>query len=631
VTGSERSAEGGSTAGSASAKRPIEVELKYRLKNLAAGERYLGAHEIAGLRASSPTRTTQLEDRYVDTADGALARSGFAARLRVSPSGTLLTVKSTNRRNGGGAHRREELEGPADRTAGPRDWPASDARSLILEMCGDAPLVELVTIRQLRRRRELRAADSLFELSIDEVDVVARSQVVDRFAELELELVHGDEARLSAVAEILERDSGLENVAVSKLETALAAVKAHVRRHGPLPEVTDGGGAGRSGRGNGHREIAAADSERPGAAVEERPEADAEASPARGPDQEAESPTTAPAKPRPARPAKSRTTRAASTPPEPQPLAVGKTPGVFADDSIAEAGRKVLRFHFARMLAREAGTRDGKDSEDLHAMRVATRRMRAAWRVFGDGFRRGRTRRYRRQLRSVAARLGAVRDLDVLLEAAEAYRADQSTTEQRAVEPLLGAWRGFREDARILLLHELDSEEYARFVEDFRVFVVTEGAASQDVPATQAHRIRDSAPSRIWSAYEGVRAYEPVLRWADVETLHDLRIAAKWLRYTIEFVREAIGPESSELVSRVVALQDHLGLLHDADVGASMARNFLVERSGGLSSVESEAIGRYLVSRERELARLKRTVGSPWRGVASLAYRRRLGRAVAGL
>jgi CHAD domain-containing protein len=605
--------------GSGPATRPIEVELKYRLKNIAAGERYLGAHEVAGLRASSPTRTTQLEDRYVDTADGALARAGFAARLRMSPAGTLLTVKSTNRRNGGATHRREELEGPADRTAGPRDWPPSDARSLILEMCGDAPLVELVTIRQLRRRRELRAADDLFELSLDEVDVVARSQIVERFSELEIELVQGDEARLTAVAEVLDKDPGLDNVDISKLETALAAVKAHVRRHGPLPEVAESGSRDRSRRTNGHGRVEVA---APAAEPESPPDAAGVA--------EAPVPAATPRRPRAAK-ASSKRRAAAHPPSEPQPLAIGKTPGVLAEDSIAEAGRKVLRFHFARMLAREAGTRDGDDAEDLHTMRVATRRMRAAWRVFGDGFRPGRTRRYRRQLRSVAARLGAVRDLDVLLEAADAYRADQSATEQRAVEPLLGAWRGFREDARILLLHELDSDDYARFVEDFRVFVVTEGAASRDVSSTQAHRIRDTAPSRIWAAYEGVRAYEAVLRWADVETLHDLRIAAKWLRYTMEFVREALGPETNDLVARVVALQDHLGMLHDADVGASMARNFLVDRAGNLSGVESEAIGRYLVSRERELVRLKRSVGTPWRGVASLAFRRRLGRAVAGL
>jgi hypothetical protein len=62
-----------------------------------------------------------------------------------------------------------------------------------------------------------------------------------------------------------------------------------------------------------------------------------------------------------------------------------------------------------------------------------------------------------------------------------------------------------------------------------------------------------------------------------------------------------------------------------------MARTFLVEQAGGLSGSESAAIGRYLVSREREVARLRRTVGGPWRGVAGIGFRRTLGRTVAGL
>ena len=140
---------------------------------------------------------------------------------------------------------------------------------------------------------------------------------------------------------------------------------------------------------------------------------------------------------------------------------------MLADDPLAEAGRKVLRFHLARMIAREPGTRDGTDLEELHAMRVATRRQRAAWRVFGDAFRADRTKRHRRHLREVAARLGAVRDLDVLLEAADAYRAELSPTEQRALEPLLAAWRVHREDARRLLVRELDSVGYRRWLDDY--------------------------------------------------------------------------------------------------------------------------------------------------------------------
>ncbi len=290
-----------------------------------------------------------------------------------------------------------------------------------------------------------------------------------------------------------------------------------------------------------------------------------------------------------------------------------------------------MRFHLARMLDYEAGTRSGAVAEDLHKMRVATRRQRAAWRVFGSSFRPGRTKRYRNGLREVAGRLGAVRDLDVQLEAADAYRADLPVAEQRALEPLLAAWRAHRDDARVLLIRELDSDGHRRWIDDYRDFVRTEGALVLPVGPVEPHRVRDTAPSRIWAAYEQVRGYEPVLRWADVETLHDLRIAGKWLRYSLEFVREALGPGSDPLIARVTALQDHLGLMNDASVTASLARTFLVEHAGDLSPLESAAIGRYLVNREREVARLRRTIGPTWRGVAGPVFRRGLGRVVAGL
>lgn len=545
-----------------------EVELKYRVADLAAAERLLAADHIGPFALGTRTRTVQLEDRYVDTADGALADAGFAVRLRRRGDETTVSVKSlVPQEAAGGAVRRVELEGPADRVAPALDWPASDARSLVIEHAGDAPLVELVTIRQLRRVRQLRTADARVDLSLDEVDVVARGRVVDRFVELEAELTRGDEAVLGALADALAREPWLRRADLSKLEAAMASI------------------------GSDEPPLALPAGERV----------------AMGP---------APG---------------ASTAGEPTALSVGKTPGVTGDDHVAEAGRKVLRFHLARMLDYEPGTRSGLDPEDVHKMRVATRRQRAAWRIFGGAFRANRTRRFRRELREVAARLGAVRDLDVQLEAADAYRHDLPMVEQRALEPLLAEWRRHREDARLLLLRELDSDGYRRWLDDYRDFVRAEGTLVTPVGPVEPHRVRDTAPSRIWAAYEGVRGYEAVLRWADVETLHDLRIAAKWLRYALEFVREALGPESAVLIARVTALQDHLGLMHDADVTASMARTFLVEHAGDLSALESAAIGRYLVDREREVARLRRTIGPVWRGVAGLRFRRGLGRVVAGL
>jgi CHAD domain-containing protein len=550
-----------------------EVELKYRVNDPATGERLLAADQLGGLQATGGrARAFQLEDRYVDTRDGALAQAGFAVRLRQRGAETIVTVKSlaTTERSDG-AVEREELEGPADRVAAASEWPASDARALVLEHAGDAPLVERVTIRQLRHQRLLRAGNNRVELSLDEVDVVSRGRIVRSFTELEAELVKGDDSILADLARRLETESGLVRSDHSKLEAALAAL--------------DGSNGDEALEDRAHADVAVH--------VEAAPPAE----------QQRETPR----------------------------LVVGKTPGVQADDHIAEAGRKVMRFHLARMIEREPGVRSGVDIEDVHKMRVATRRQRAAWRMFGTSFRKGRTKPYRSGLRSLARRLGAVRDLDVLLEAIDGYRADLSATEQGAIEPLIAAWRQHRDDARVLLVRELDSPDHDRFVDDYLVFVRTEGAAVTPVRPVEPHQVRDTAPSRIWAAYEQVRGYEGVLRWADIPTLHELRIASKRLRYSLEFVQEALGDDALPLIARVTALQDHLGLMNDADVAASMARTFLVEHASRLSPIESQAIGRYLVDRDREVARLRRSVGIPWRAVAGAGFRRSLGRVVAGL
>lgn len=558
----------------ASASRPLEVELKYRASGTAAGERLLASDDLAGFHAAAPAETVNHEDRYVDTADGLLAAAGYAGRLRATGRGTVITLKGLRRLDEGGVtHRREELEGPADDAAPAEDWPESAARDAVISICGDAPLVDRVLLRQVRRKRLYGRDAATVELSSDDVEVVdGDGTVVERFAEVELELRSGEESALDPLVDLLAEVEELVPADTSKLERALEAVA-----QAGAPRVSNAAEAS----------VAAAD----GASI----------------------------------------ARADSPAPR---LVIPKSPGVLADDPLAEAGRKVLRFHLARMLSREEGTRTGVDAEELHAMRVATRRQRAAWRVFGDAFDDKHTLRHRRRLRDVARDLGAVRDLDVLIEAAVAYQsglAGHAPDDVAGFEPLVAHWRGQRDVARVVLLKELDSRKYRRWVDAYVGFVETQGAGARPVGPVEPHHVRDTMTSRIWAAYEGCRAYEPVMRWADVTTLHDLRIAAKWLRYTLEFVREALGRDAGPVIEKVVALQDHLGWLHDADVAAALARQFLVEHADNLSPAQAAAIGRYLADREHELARLRRTVGPAWRGISSLAFRRALGRLVAGL
>jgi CHAD domain-containing protein len=311
-------------------------------------------------------------------------------------------------------------------------------------------------------------------------------------------------------------------------------------------------------------------------------------------------------------------------------LAVGRTPGVRGDDVWAEAGRKVLRFHLARMLARVPGVITGEDHEEVHAMRVSARRMRAAWRVFGDGFEREARRRYLLDLRVIGTRLGAVRDLDVLLEILAEYGAHRGERGRAGLVPLLRAWDADREARRVELLAVLESESFGRFVAEYEAFAETKGLAAVPVAPNAPALVRTRMPATAWTAYQAVWAFDGDLAKADLATLHELRIAAKWLRYTLEFVRESLEPEAGLLISPVVALQDQLGAQHDCHVAATLAREFTAT-TGTLSGHELKSIERFVRTLDQAVEESRRTFLPTWRGLTDPAYRRRFGRGLARL
>jgi CHAD domain-containing protein len=599
-------------------KRQIEVEAKFQVKVPGGADRYLVAPELGPFRPKGPVRSVRVEDRYIDCPDWALARAGFAARLRKTPHGIQINLKALNS-SGTRLQRRQELEGPADANLAPNDWPPSKARTSLLELCGDAALVDLLTIRQLRRVRQLRAGNTRAELSADEVEVVSNGSVLDKFEELEVELKAGDEAPLAALADLLAHSDDLETMTRSKLERAVETVRATITS---MPRDLQ------------ERWLAAPPELLTGMPKGTPTAASAEASAAAPTAAEATAAEPVVAEPTAAEPGSDETSPAAETAvvagpvlkPSPRRL------GIRAEDSMPEAALKVLAFNFARLKNREAGTRSGRDAEDLHDMRVAARRIRAAWRVFDSAFKAGKTKKLRRRVEAVSDRLGAARDLDVLTQGLDAYGLALGDEQRPGLEPLRSLWRRQRDTARAALVRELDSDGYKAFVKDMAAFLEAGASTAANVTIpTAPHRVRDRAPSVIWATYEAVRAYELVLPWADIETLHDLRIAAKWLRYALEFFGEALGPGGNVLLDKVAALQDHLGCLHDADVAAQMAREVLVSRAGELSKLERDAIGTYLRTREREVARLRRSIGPVWRAVNGTSFRHALGRATAAL
>jgi triphosphatase len=309
--------------------------------------------------------------------------------------------------------------------------------------------------------------------------------------------------------------------------------------------------------------------------------------------------------------------------------ALGPRPGAIEPtDPFAVAGRKAMWPHVSRMLEREDALRDPSQTDALKRYRVATRRLRAALRVFRDAYPNRETKALRGALANLAGAVGTVRDLDVRLEEVDRWAAERGETVVAALAPLRAALASQRRAAAAALGRKLEAKAHQRLLADLVAFV-TEGDAARGLDDGVPDRMtRDRAASAIWTRYEEVRAYVSVVRWADLPTLHGLRVEAKRLRYTIEFLGPVLGPDRDWLIERLVALQDHLGALNDATLAVTAIRAFLSERHAGLAPEERAATITYLADRERERNRLRRSVGRAWRPVVSTTFGRRLGRAV---
>jgi len=86
-----------------------------------------------------------------------------------------------------------------------------------------------------------------------------------------------------------------------------------------------------------------------------------------------------------------------------------KIPGIH------EYAGKVLAARIDRMLSHAEGVRGGEEIEDVHQMRVWSRRARAALDVFGACFPVKEYRHVQREVKAVTSALGEVRDLDVMI------------------------------------------------------------------------------------------------------------------------------------------------------------------------------------------------------------------------
>ena len=137
--------------------------------------------------------------------------------------------------------------------------------------------------------------------------------------------------------------------------------------------------------------------------------------------------------------------------------------GLAPEAPVTECARRIVGTRFREMLHYMDGAISGDDITQLHAMRVSTRRLRAALKNFRPCFDREAHRYHSRRIRDVARALGSVRDLDVRIRWLEGIRDGAAAQELPGIDLLVERARGDRERARgpmIELLERLRGENY---------------------------------------------------------------------------------------------------------------------------------------------------------------------------
>lgn len=107
-----------------------------------------------------------------------------------------------------------------------------------------------------------------------------------------------------------------------------------------------------------------------------------------------------------------------------------------------------------------------------------------------------------------------------------------------------------------------------------------------DPQAPTAHNARAIVHARLEDMY----AYAPYVESPEhCQELHDLRIAAKRVRYTLEVFAEFLPTSSQVFAEELASLQDELGALHDSEVMLTLLRSLLPDgQSTATTSAEQE-------------------------------------------
>jgi triphosphatase len=225
------------------------------------------------------------------------------------------------------------------------------------------------------------------------------------------------------------------------------------------------------------------------------------------------------------------------------------------DTTLAAALRRVVERGTTLLLANAAGAVEAHDPEFVHQARVAVRRLRSAARLFGGAA--GWPASFDADLRWIASRFGAVRDIDVLQE----QTLPALVAALPAAKPLADRAAQWRRRHEAALGEALRSARFARLARRLLRWANTPAGDSATL-AGAAGKCLKRLRRRLFDSADAFDALP-------VQQQHRVRIRAKRLRYALDLFAPALpAKRTRRYIAALAKLQDELGALNDAVVAA---------------------------------------------------------------
>ena len=238
---------------------------------------------------------------------------------------------------------------------------------------------------------------------------------------------------------------------------------------------------------------------------------------------------------------------------------------VDASMTVIEVALANLRRYLSAWHLHEPGARLGEDPEELHALRVAGRRLDAILRQFRS-YLPPSILQIRPTLKAVLRALGSARDLDVALIELEAFSRGLPESERESVEPLRRHLVSEGGRARARMLSVLDSIWVQKNLQELAALLGTPSAAKQQ---SSPELVLKAAPELIRRRYRKLRKGADLLTPdSSTEAYHEVRGRVKKLRYALEAVAVIYGKPADAMLRTLRRWQETLGVQQDAAVAS---------------------------------------------------------------